>query len=77
MLSFGQSFRENGVSKNSFLGQEHAVPFNVVPLPEPEGTGYVLIARILDIQIPGSTNCSTDFVEIRDGPHWSSPLLAR
>lgn len=39
--------------------------------------GYVLVARVLDVHIDKSANCSRDNVEIRDGPHQDSPLLAR
>ena len=39
--------------------------------------GYVLVARILDLEMPDSQNCSEDYVEIRDGPHQDSPLVTR
>lgn len=44
---------------------------------EPDMMGYVLVARVLDLQMPYSENCSLDYVEIRDGPHQDSPLVAR
>ncbi|XP_063676687.1 dorsal-ventral patterning tolloid-like protein 1 isoform X1 [Bolinopsis microptera] len=48
-----------------------------VTLIQPDMMGYVLVARILDLEMPDSQNCSEDYVEIRDGPHQDSPLVTR
>ena len=40
-------------------------------------SGYVLVARFLDLQLPLSEDCSEDYIEIRDGPHEDSPLVTR
>ncbi|KAL5263560.1 hypothetical protein ACHWQZ_G008809 [Mnemiopsis leidyi] len=48
-----------------------------VTVIQPEMSGYVLVARFLDLQLPLSEDCSEDYIEIRDGPHEDSPLVTR
>ena len=50
---------------------------NINNSSEPDMVGYVLVAHILDIDMPQTTACGGDHIEIRDGPYHDSPLVTR